>query len=144
MHFGYEIKGKLTKKQKIGLDTMEEITHAFYDEKNNKHQRTRKELKQITGLSPSTLSKHLIFLVKQDVIEGTVHVRNNRLTPVFEYNEDAFVKLEGEKNEKIKEVTRFEMSDKGTTVKLGHLVKGKGKSQRFIPAKPLRKSSAKS
>jgi DNA-binding Lrp family transcriptional regulator len=144
MLFTYGIKGKLTKKQEQALKTMKEISYAFYDEKDNKHQRTMKELKQITGLSSGVLSKHVRELVKQDVIRGTIKVQNNRLTAFFEYNDRAAVKLEGKKPEKIKEAARIYMSDKERIVQLGHLVKGKGKSQRFIPVQPLGKPSAES
>jgi DNA-binding transcriptional ArsR family regulator len=144
MHFSYEIKGKLTEKQETGLKSMRRIAYAFYDEKNKKHQRTREELKEITGLAASTLSKHLIELVKQGVIKGTVRVRDNRLTDIFEYNDRVFVKLDGAKSEKIREGMRFFITDKEIFFQRGFFAKGKGKSQRFIPIEPRRKKSADS
>ena len=145
MRFLYEVTGKLTKKQEQKLETIAQIISGFYDRFENKQELTIKELKQETGLSSGVLSKHLQELVEKDIVKGTVKVHNNRLTMVFEHDDQTEYKIKGLCVEKVKDVVRAKMMQTGFTAQRGHLARGKlGKdkktnvikrSWRFIPEK---------
>ena len=145
VHFGYSgIKANLTKKQRQGYESTNQIRRAFYDEKCERQPRTIKQLVEITHLSPATLSKDMRILVQRGIVEGRVKVIENKLTNVYEYNERAFFPLNSNPA-KNSDAVRLLMAwkDDGSEevfVEPGHFVRGKHKgkwdSQRFRPNQP--------
>ena len=141
--FIWTVRGKLTKKQKQALNTMETITRAFYDEQYNNRRRTWRELKQMTGLSNGALSKHLKELIDQHV------VRRVPAVTYYEYTGES-VCIKGKKRQKMQEVTRFYKSrqnPKDIRYQEGYLTKPRARSvkdlarppKRFVRTGPLRR-----
>lgn len=90
--FAFIEEGELTKKQRQKEDTIRCIMTAL----NNHVDMTWTELIEASQLSKSILHKHLIEMIKQGVVKGTVKVKkdkndkNDRLKTVYEYTGKAF------------------------------------------------------
>ena len=131
------VEGKLTKKQKQSLESIEDIMRSFYNNKNKKTQRTWNDLKRVTMLSSGALSKHLKELVRQGVVKGIVRVHENRLTIFFEYTEKVF-RIKGKilPEEIPGNVCRIWFNDKGIAdYEWGYMKKAKGGNKYFAAEK---------
>jgi DNA-binding Lrp family transcriptional regulator len=128
-------EGKLTKKQEQALRTIETIIRAFYNDKSEKQERTRNELKQVTKLSSGVLSKHIKELICQGVIKGTVKIIQNRQTICYEYTEN-FIEIKGKRPQSMIDTCRITFNHKGIVgYQWGYLKKGRGGAEYFIPRK---------
>lgn len=141
IRIGFNIEGELTKKQRETIRIIEKILYAFYNEKQEKQERTWKDLLRITKLPKGTLHKYLVELVGQGVIKGEVKVENNRLTRFFKYTEK-FVRIKGKAEVKVREVTFIPKDERSREAYLGYKIIRKariGTERAWGRKKPRRK-----
>lgn len=144
IRIGFVIRGKLTKKQERTVEIITEVLYAFYDEKQEKQERTWKELLAIFGKKrKGTLHKHLVELIRQGVVKGEIKAQNGKLENFFKYTEKA-VEIEGKAPIREKEALFVPKDKVPKEFCTGYIIYRRGKRPYWKVPKVPRETSEKS